>query len=346
MSELSSSVDLDEPAVTDWIERTIPGCTPPLSFARVGNGQSALSYLVTDASRRRWVLRRPPLGTVVESAHDMAREHHILTGLARATGKVPRSLAICEDVAVTGATFYVMEHVEGLVLSSVAVAEQLDPAARAAASQAITSTLVELQQIDLDAVGLHDLRREEALISRQLRRWLRQWRAQQTRDLPLIDELAERFAAQMPPEREVVLVHGDYRLDNAIVDHGGAVRAVLDWELCSVGDPLADVGLMIAYWGESGEHAGGADSLFQERVTVLPGFPSASELGAAYAAASGRSIDDLGFWIAFAYWKIAIIVEGVYRRWLDDPRNGAGAGGVSAAVPRLAELAREALDQP
>jgi len=147
----------------------------------------------------------------------------------------------------------------------------------------------------------------------------------------------------MPAEREAVLVHGDYRLDNAILTEHGEVRAVLDWELCTMGDPLADVGLMIAYWGELGAAARLRDALFREPVTELPGFPAASALGDAYADTSRRDVSDLGFWIAFAYWRIAIIVEGVYRRWLNDPANGSNAGTLQPAVARLAGLAGDAL---
>jgi aminoglycoside phosphotransferase (APT) family kinase protein len=147
----------------------------------------------------------------------------------------------------------------------------------------------------------------------------------------------------MPEERESVLVHGDYRLDNAVLAEDGSVRAVLDWELCTVGDPMADVGLMIAYWNESGAAARLPDALFREPVTDLPGFPDAPALAEAYARASGRALGDLGFWVALAYWKVAIIVEGVYRRWLNDPANGSDAGTLRPAVDRLAALAHEAL---
>ena len=217
--------------------------------------------------------------------------------------------------------------------------------ARAVGSSTRSSTtLVELQGVDLDAAGLADFRRPESLASRQLRRWTRQWHDSKTRELPVIEEVAERLAAGMPEERESVLVHGDYRLDNAVLAPDGEVRAVLDWELCTVGDPLADVGLAIAYWDELGAAAGRGGALFREPVTAVPGFPSAEEMGRLYAELSGRPLVDLGFWVAFAYWKIAVIVEGVYRRWLNDPANGSNAGTLHPAVPRLGDSARDALD--
>jgi aminoglycoside phosphotransferase (APT) family kinase protein len=236
-----------------------------------------------------------------------------------------------------------MEHVDGLVLARVATAERLTPDARATASRSLATTLAELQAVDLEAVGLGDFRRPESLISRQLRRWTRQWHAPKTRELPVVDELADRFAQRMPQERESVLAHGDYRLDNAVLGDDGDVRAMLDWELCTVGDPLADVGLMIVYWNELGAAARRPHALFREPVTELPGFPAATALADAYAAASGRDLTELGFWVAFAYWKIAVIVEGVYRRWLNDPANGSDAGSLQPAVARLAGLAQTAL---
>jgi aminoglycoside phosphotransferase (APT) family kinase protein len=198
--------------------------------------------------------------------------------------------------------------------------------------------------LDIDEIGLTDFRRPESLVSRQLRRWQRQWEGSKTRDLPSIDRLAQRFASRLPDEHETVLVHGDYHLGNALIGSGGSIRAVVDWELCSTGDPLADVGLMVAYWGEFGTGAAGDDGLFREPVTSLPGFPEARELAAVYAQASQRPVGDLGFWVSFAYWKVAIIVEGVYRRWLNDPANGDGAARLRPAVRRLATLAETALE--
>jgi aminoglycoside phosphotransferase (APT) family kinase protein len=335
---------IDAPAVSAWLAARLPELEPPFAFERVGEGQSNLTFRVDDAAGRSVVLRRPPLGELLASAHDMGREYRILTGLSSVGALVPRTYALCEDPGVTGAPFYVMEHVAGLVPARVATAERLAPDARAAAAAALARTLHELQAVDLDAAGLGELRRSHSLAARQLHRWTRQWEASKTRELPAIDEVASALAARMPEEREPVLVHGDYRLDNAVLGEDGSVRAVLDWELCTVGDPLADVGLMVAYWNELGAAATLADALFREPVTELPGFPSAGELADSYAAASGRDLDDLGFWLALAYWKIAVIVEGVYRRWLNDPANGSGAGSLRPAVDRLAARARDALE--
>ena len=335
---------VDVQSVTTWLGARLPELEPPLRFTRVGEGQSNLTFRVDDAAGHTVVLRRPPLGEILASAHDMAREHRILGALASVGAPVPRPLAFCEDVGVTGAPFYVMEHADGLIVTTVAAAERLAPEARAASARSLVETLTGLQAVDLDEVGLGDFKRPESLASRQLRRWTRQWHASKTAELPVIEEVAAELATRMPEERESVLVHGDYRLDNAVLSAEGAVRAVLDWELCTVGDPLADVGLMVAYWNELGEVAGTREALFREPVTAVSGFPTGTELAAAYARSSGRDVAELQYWIAFAYWKVAIIVEGVYRRWLNDPGNGSGAGALKPAVARLAGLARAALD--
>lgn len=335
---------LDEVAVGRWLVERVPGLEGPFNFTRVGEGQSALSFRTEDRLGRKVVLRRPPIGELLESAHDMGREFGILTKLQPFTQKVPGALGLCEDVSVTGVPFYVMEYIEGLTLNRLDIAEGLTPQARAKTGDSLITTLVELQSVDLDVAQLGDLRRPASFIERQVRRWTRQWYAQKTRDLPLVDELAELFVTRMPSESETVLVHGDYGLHNVIVGHDGVVRTVLDWELCSVGDPLADLGQMLAYWAESGAPARQPNSLFKEPVTELPGFSTPSALAERYAEKSGRDISELGYWIAFAYWKTATIVEGVYSRWLENPANGTGAGELASAVPRLAELAKAALE--
>lgn len=333
---------IDVAAVTAWVAAHVAGLEPPLDFARVGEGQSNLTYRVQDAAARTVVLRRPPTGAILPSAHDMAREYRVLAGLASAAMPVPRPLALCEDAAVTGAVFYVMEHVDGLVLNTLAAAEGLGPAARAEAGMSMARTLAKLQSTDLEASGLAEMRRPGSYCSRQLRRWRRQWDASRTRDLPLVDELADRLEANMPEETEVTVVHGDFHLLNTIVGADGPVRAVVDWELCTVGDPLGDLGLTIAYWNELGKPAAEEGRLFREPITDLPGFPSSGELAAEYGRVSERELAELPFWVSFAYWKIAIIAEGVYRRWLDNPASGSDPEHIGAAVARLATLADRA----
>jgi aminoglycoside phosphotransferase (APT) family kinase protein len=335
---------IDREGVGAWLGVHLPQLEPPYAFERIGEGQSNLTYRVTDSGGRTVVLRRPPLGEILASAHDMSREHAVLAALSAAGAPVPATLVFCGDASVTGAPFYVMSHVDGLVLSTIATAETLDEESRRTTGLELARTLATVHAFDVDEIGLAALRRPESLIERQLRRWTRQWHASKTRELGMIDRLAGAFAERMPAEEAQVLVHGDYHLGNAIVGPRGTVAAVLDWELCTIGDPLADVGLMIAYWNELAAAADREDVLFREPVTSLPGFPTAGELAAEYGRTAGRELADLGFWVAFAYWKVAIIVEGVYRRWLNDPANGSDAGTLGPAVDRLAALAADALD--
>jgi aminoglycoside phosphotransferase (APT) family kinase protein len=332
-------VGIDVQAVTTWLAEHLPDVQPPLEFRRIGEGQSNLTYRVHDAAGRVVVLRRPPTGEILPSAHDMAREYRTLTGLAAADMPVPRPLALCEDAAVTGAVFYAMEHVEGLVLNTVEAAKQLTPAGRAETGMSMMRTLARLQSTDLDTSGLAEMRRPGGYASRQLRRWRRQWQASRTRDLPLVDRLADRLEESIPEETEETVVHGDFHLLNTIVGPEGTVRAVVDWELCTVGDPLGDLGLTIAYWNELGKPAASERRLFREPITDLPGFPAAAELTVEYGRASGRDLAPLPFWVSFAYWKIAIIAEGVYRRWLDDHALGSDPEHLGAAVDRLIHLA-------
>jgi aminoglycoside phosphotransferase (APT) family kinase protein len=334
---------LDEPAVTTWLAAALPDLELPLRYALIGGGRSNLTYRVDDASGRQVVLRRPPFGELLRSAHDVEREYWILTRLGEAEGPVPETFALCTDLDVTGAPFYVMEHVAGLTVADVAGAERLEFAARANAGRSLSATLARIHAADVVSIGLGDLRRPEPLASRQLRRWQSQWVASKTRELDVIDVVADELAARMPAEREAVLVHGDYHLQNLILSAEGDVRAVVDWELATVGDPMADVGLMLAYWHELGDAAGRADALFRESITTIPGFPAAPDLTETYANASGRDVSDVGYWVAFAYWKIAVVAEGVYRRWLDGGAQGPDARSLPGAVARLARQAESTL---
>ena len=329
---------LDLARVTAWLEREVGGVVGPLRCERVGDGRSNLTYRVVDADGRRLILRRPPLGETLASAHNVAREHLVMSRLHAAGLPVPASPALCEDAAVTGAPFLVAEFVDGHVIATPAQAEGLDVGTRAAVSRSLVATLGDLHAVDLTAAGLDGIRRPGSLAARQLRRWRRQWEASRTRDLPAIDRVADRLEAVMPAEHEARLIHGDYRLDNTIIDDTGAVRAVLDWELCSVGDPLADLGILLAYWSEPGEDV----TELLPRVTALPGFLTRAEVAGEYARVTGRDLSDLPFYVALARWRLAIITEGIYRRWLNDPANGGpGAGSLGGAVERLAQMAEE-----
>jgi len=304
---------IDVPAVTTWLEQHVDGATGPFTFDVIAGGHSNLTYRLTGGDGERYVLRRPPLGHRLASAHDMGREHRIIHALERSAVPVAPALGFCDDPAVNDAPFYVMGFVDGHVLRDRATCEAiLDVDARRTASESIVDTMAEIHRVDLHAVGLHDLGRHEDYIARQLKRWYGQWNAQKTRDLPAIDRVHDELLRRTPPQGPATLVHGDYRLDNCMVGDQGHVVAVLDWEICTLGDPMADLGLLQVYWTGPDD----ATSAWTGTATTAGGFMSRPEIAHRYAEVSGRDIGQLPFYVSFAYWKLACIIEGVYARYL------------------------------
>ena len=321
----SSSDALNVEAVGAWIAGLDIGVRAPLRFSRLGQGHSNLTFLVTGAEERALVLRRPPLGELLASAHDVAREARILSALETTDVPAPRVLGVCSDSRVSDVPLVVMEHVDGLAFDDSAVAETLSPERRRAIGFGLVEALARIHAVDLAQAGLETLASHDSYAARQLKRWHRQWELSRTRDLPAIDDLAERLRTAMPAAKELTLVHGDFHLRNVIVSPvDGSVRAVLDWELCTLGEPLADLGGLLAYWPQAGE-----PSSF-DVSSALPGFPSRDELAAAYAERTGRSLEALGFWHVLALWKVAIIGEGVLRRSTADRRNAPPGANISA----------------
>jgi aminoglycoside phosphotransferase (APT) family kinase protein len=337
-------------AVSAWLLANVAGLRSPFEFALISGGRSNLTYAVTDAAGRRIVLRRPPISHVLPTAHDMGREHRIISALRDTPVPVPAALAYCADEAVNGRPFYVMDFVDGYVLREPAdAAAALGEATRMAAGRDLVDVLVAIHRLDVDAVGLGDLARHDGYIERQLRRWHRQFgqSQQQAREIgvyrpvPLVDEVHDRLAERVPAQQGTALVHGDYRLDNTIVSAEGRVRAVLDWELCTLGDALADVGTLLAYWGSRPEPGTAADRL-RLAATALPGFPSQADVAERYAARSGRDLANLRFYLAFAQWKLACIGEGVFVRYAASAM-GTGDGDAAAAGQAVEDRARQAL---
>ena len=332
---------IDPEPVTRWFTEHAAEVAPPLTFDLIAGGRSNLTYRVTDTADHAWVLRRPPLGQVLATAHDMGREHRIIDALAPTDVPVAPVVGLCTDEAVIGAPFYVMGFVEGLVARNADAAKHLDVAARGRASEQLADVLARIHAVDPDAVGLGDLGRKEGYIERQLKRWYGQWESSRTRDLPVVDEVHDALAARVPEQGPAAIVHGDYRLDNCMLRPDGTIAAVLDWELCTLGDPLADVGLLLVYWTDRHE----SQPALMEPTTTLDGFPSKHELVARYAATSGRDIGDVDYYVAFGYWKLACILEGVYARY----RGGvmgetSGYEGFAVQVEMLASRARATVD--
>ncbi len=320
----------------------IADLVPPFDFELITGGASNLTFRVNDRSGRKLVLRRPPTGHVLASAHDMGREHRIISALADTSVPVASAYGLCDDESVNGAPFYVMGFVEGLIVFDLEDGLALDPAIRSVMAESLTDTLADLHSLDPDAVGLGDLGRKEDYCARQLRRWKRQIDEGSDRKIPLVDDLHDRFAASIPPQRGAGIVHGDYRLDNCMMGHDGGVAAVLDWELCTLGDVMADVGSMAFWWGDDPR----AEGRMADVPTRADGFGSRTDMIARYGKSSGRDISDLPWYVAFQHWRLACISEGVRVRYalgaMGD-QEGRAEDDAKAGVDHMLEVADEIL---
>jgi aminoglycoside phosphotransferase (APT) family kinase protein len=304
--------------VAGWFEEHIPGARGPLAFDLIAGGHSNLTYRVVDAGGRVYVLRRPPTGAVLATAHDMGREHKIISGVARAGGvPVPEALGLCEDASVNDAPFYVMSYVEGVVLDTAEKVDESFPSAQSRASigQHVVEVLANLHAIDPDQVGLGDLGRKENYLARQIKRWRTQWESSKTRELPAMEEVADKLERTMPTQVGASIVHGDYRLGNMLTGSDARIAAVLDWELCTLGDPLADVGYIMNNWAQPGE-AGPTNRGAAQAPTAAGGFLGRDEFLSRYHATTGRDVSQVDYYRAFQYWRLAAIVEGVMARYL------------------------------
>jgi aminoglycoside phosphotransferase (APT) family kinase protein len=329
--------------VSAWFDANIAGARGPYRFELIAGGRSNLTFRVSDSAGHDYVLRRPPISHVLQSAHDMGREHRIIKALGPTKVPVAPALGYCDDEAVNGRPFYVMGYVDGHVLRNLETAEKaLTPTQRRHAAEDLIDVLIELHRVDVDAVGLGDLGRRDGYIERQLKRWYGQFQqsaAMQDRTVPVIDEVHAFLSERIPTQQGSAIVHGDYRLDNTMFDADGNVAAVLDWEICTLGDPLADMGLLMVYWTERGDR----DALLGFPATTAEGFPTRAALRERYAEGSGRDLSALDFYVAFGYWKLACIVEGVYARYAGGAMGGDRSGyeGFAHQVQSLGEAARD-----
>lgn len=326
---LDTIPEVNPDALRDWLsDRGIGGSGTDLRVTRVGVGQSNLTYLLEDDAGGRWVLRRPPVGNLLASAHDVVREARILSALGDTDVPVPTVHGVCTDDAVSAAPLVVMEHVDALVLDNLPAAEEMPVQTRRALAESMIDTLARIHDVDLERVGLDDLASHKPYAQRQLKRWSAQWEKSKTREIPALDALTRRLTDAAPEQHETRLVHGDFHIRNVMVDPDtGSVRAVLDWELSTLGDPLADIGSSLAYWPAPGEHV-----LSPAPVELLEGFPDREQLAADYVARTGRDAQAVAYWHALGLWKVAIIAAGVLRRAGDNPENRATAGSPTAGI--------------
>jgi aminoglycoside phosphotransferase (APT) family kinase protein len=322
-----------------WFKENIQGAEPPLEFDLIAGGHSNLTFRVTDRAKHRFVLRRPPTGAVIATAHDMAREHRIISALAETAVPVPPALGLCEDPTVNDAPFYVMDFVDGYVLTDAATTAEVFPLERRRALGAeVVGVLATLHRVDAVEVGLGELGRTEAYLARQLKRWRTQWEKTQTRELEAMEDVYQGLLSNMPEQVGSAIVHGDYRLGNMLVNSDGGVAAILDWELCTLGDPLADLGYVINNWGQPGEEVRGGATSFP---TTTGGFQTREEFVALYEELTGRNAEKIGYYRAFQYWRMAAIVEGVLSRYLKGVMgNEANTDAFRLQVDGLADSAR------
>ncbi|MEU4317613.1 phosphotransferase family protein [Nocardia fluminea] len=329
---------MDPAAVAGWLDSLGIEYQGPLRFTRIGLGQSNLTYVLTDAAGRRWVLRRPPLGHLLASAHDVVREARIMAALEHTEVPVPRILGVTTDAEICAVPLVLMEFVDGQVIDTMDIARSLTPQRRREIALSLPRTLAKIHAVDIEAVGLSDLASHKPYAQRQLKRWAGQWEQSKTRELPELDDLTRRLVAAVPEQHEITLVHGDFHLRNVIAERDrGELAAALDWELSTLGEPLADMGSLLAYWPEPGENTGG-----DFPASTLPGFPARAEMAEVYLAETGRDPAALQFWHVLGLWKLVIIGEGVMRRAMDEPQNRAAAG--TPTVERLDAIAHKATE--
>ena len=311
--------------VTDWMRDRVE-IEGELDFDLVAHGRSNLTFIVSDEAGSRWVLRRPPMGHVLASAHDMGREHRIIKALADSDVPVPEAIGFCDDDEVNGAPFYVMSHIEGNIVKTLADADPFTAAERRLQSESLVDTMAALHRIEPDEVGLGQLGKREDYVGRQLKRWKRQIDEGSDRDLPQFYDLHAALEAAKPDQQGSGIAHGDYRLDNCMVGFDNTIAAVLDWELCTLGDVLADLGGMLMWWGD----ADAGEGAMVDVPTLADGYLTKDEVVERYSRTSDRDVSDLPYYVAFQSWRLAAISEGVRVRF------AAGAMGDKDIGPEMA----------
>jgi aminoglycoside phosphotransferase (APT) family kinase protein len=332
---------LDTVALAEWLDREQPGLlSGPLEATLITGGKSNLTYAVTDGSTEV-IVRRPPLGHVLATAHDMTREHRVITALGPTAVPVPRTFALCEDESVVGAPFYVMERVEGTPYNRADQLEQLGADRTRAIAERMIDTLVALHAVDPQDVGLGDFGRPDGYLERQVRRWKKQLDASRSRELEGMDELVAKLEREIPAGGDATIVHGDYRLDNVLVDaepdgEGDTITAVLDWEMSTLGDPLTDLAILIAYQqlADAVRPTGVIRAMVTD-ATRADGYPSQTEVLERYHAGSGRDVSDLDFHLALAFFKLAVILEGIHYRHSHGQTLGEGFDGIGDLIEPL-----------
>ncbi|HUK68100.1 MAG TPA: phosphotransferase family protein [Streptosporangiaceae bacterium] len=337
-----------------WLEASgVPDAARLSGIELIAGGRSNLTYRLDFGSGdsaggeypHRLVLRRPPLGHVLPTAHDMSREYRVLSALSGGRVPVPAPVGFCADTAIIGAPFYVMAYVEGLALRTKEDGEKITSLQASQISECLAQTLAAIHLVDVAAVGLDGFGRPEGYLARQLKRWQRQWDLSATRELPEFTRLVKRLADRPPEEGEGTLVHGDFRLDNLLIglEPEPRVAAVVDWEMSTLGDPLADLGLTLSYWTDPGDTQRLGIEL-SGAVTSRDGFLSSAGFTARYAELTGRDVSGIGYYTAFGCFKLAVVLESIHARFLQNKTVGEGFDQAGSGVPILVERANRMLD--
>jgi aminoglycoside phosphotransferase (APT) family kinase protein len=332
---------LDTDALATWLETERPGLLPgPLEATLITGGKSNLTYTVSDGSTDV-IVRRPPLGHVLATAHDMVREHRVISALGPTDVPVPQTYALCEDETIVGAPFYVMERVAGTPYNRATQLAALGPDRTRTITERMIDTLVALHAVDPADVGLEDFGRPDGYLERQVRRWKKQLESSRSREIAGMDELVARLENDIPTGGDSTIVHGDYRLDNLLVDHDAdTINAVLDWEMSTLGDPLTDVAVLVAYQQlaealqDPGKPAGAVTSMVTD-APLAPGYLPTDEVLERYHVQSGRDVSDLDFHLALAYFKLAVILEGIHYRHSHGQTLGSGFDGIGDLIEPL-----------
>lgn len=338
MSDNAVPEGIDAPSVTAWFDEHVADARAPLQFELIAGGHSNLTYRVQDSAGVSFVLRRPPLGHVLATAHDMEREHRIISAVGTTDVPVPRTIGVSEDPDVNGAPFYVMDYVDGEVLHTEEDSSQIPVDERQALSREVPEVLARLHAVEPSDIGLGDLGKREDYLGRQLRRWTRQWDQSKTRELPEMERVQGLLESGKPEQIGSTIVHGDYRLGN-MLSRGGRILAVLDWELCTLGDPMADVGYLMNNWVDPDEAPAGSSA-----PTLAGGFASREEVLGWYQDASGRDVGRVDYYRAFSYWRLAAIVEGVLNRYLQGAMGEADDVDTDLFKEQVETLAQSALE--
>jgi aminoglycoside phosphotransferase (APT) family kinase protein len=319
MTADTAPLGIDRPGVDAWLAAHVPGAVLPFTYEQIAGGGSNLTFRVVDGQGQQWALRRPPIGPILATAHDMGREVRIMSALLPSPVAVPACAAFCQDPEVTGAPFYVMNFVDGLVIRNRASTEAMTRDDAERATDSLIDTQVVLHTLDLAAYGLDDLARHGDYVGRQLTRWRRQVEVGRTRDAPLFFELHERLVARKPAEQVPPgLAHGDYRFDNVVLNEQFSVAAVLDWELCTIGDPIADFAWSLEYWANKSDPV----SFLSDPPTASDIFVTRDEVVDRYRSRCGFEVGDLSYYRVFSWWKQACIAEGALGRQIEAARRG------------------------